>query len=128
MKAEGGATDAIIFRNAGGQIRPLFNDFLAIDHLLQLERVLIVHHTDCGTLRFTSDEVRAGLRARDPAAAAAADIDNGHFCGISDIEASVVDDVRFLRDSTLVREELREGVEGFVYDIETGRLRAVKWE
>jgi carbonic anhydrase len=124
-KAECG-TEAIIFRNTGGQIKPLLNDFLAIDHLIQFERVLIVHHTDCGTLQFTSDEVRAGLMARDPSAAAAAEINSGHFCGISDIEASVVDDVKILKGSALVREELKDSIQGFVYEIETGRLRAVE--
>ncbi|KAF2733051.1 carbonic anhydrase [Polyplosphaeria fusca] len=118
--------EAVIYRNAGGQVRPLFNDILALDYLLQFEQVIIVHHTDCGTLAFTSDQVRGVLKERDPAAAAAADVDHGHFCGIGDIEQSVVDDLRLLKNSGLVREGMKGGVKGFLLDIETGKLKAVE--
>lgn len=114
--------EIIIFRNTGGQVAPLLNDMLAIDTILNLERILVVHHTDCGTLMINSDHVRDVLQKRDPEAAG---LETAHLCGISDIPQSVKNDVKLLKESKLVREDLKKGIHGLVYDIFTGKLEIV---
>ena len=45
--------------------------------MFNLREVAIVHHTDCGTLRFTNDEMREGLKAT---------VDKEHWADIDDID------------------------------------------
>ena len=52
-----------VHRNAGGNIRHALRDIIILDKVLGLKEIAIVHHTDCGTLRFTDDEMRAKLKA-----------------------------------------------------------------
>ena len=42
------------------------------------------------------------------------------------LEASVVEDVDFLRGNKLVREDLRQKVHGFLYDIKTGDSNRIR--
>ncbi len=57
-------TEVLVHRNAGGNVRHAIRDILALDLLFSLDELAIVHHTDCGTLTFTNDKVREGLKAR----------------------------------------------------------------
>jgi carbonic anhydrase len=50
-------------RNAGGNVRHAIRDILILDKLFTLKEVAIVHHTDCGTLQFTNEGMREGLKA-----------------------------------------------------------------
>jgi carbonic anhydrase len=83
---------------------------------------LIVHHTDCGSLHYTSDEVRETLKQRDPELKG---LEHDHFGAIADLEQSVKNDVASLRDLKVMREELKPAVQGFVYDIKNGKLTLV---
>lgn len=42
------------------------NDILALDGLFKINDILVVHHTDCGTLRYTDAGIRDVLKARLP--------------------------------------------------------------
>ncbi|QDS68985.1 hypothetical protein FKW77_009250 [Venturia effusa] len=110
--------ETAILRNAGGQVKPLLNDILALDNLLLVNQVMIIHHTDCGATHFTNEQVRGVVLSRDPEAK----VENEDYGEISDLPASVVRDVEFLKESTLVRRELKEMIRGFLYNIETGEL------
>lgn len=44
---------------------------------------------------------------------------------ICSVEQSVRDDIALVKNSKLVRQELKDGTRGFVYDIDTGLLTEV---
>ena len=111
--------DAHVIRNAGGRASDDALRSLAISHeLLGTREVVVVHHTDCGMLTFTNDQIRQRLRDRLGADASGID-----FLPFGDLDQSVRDDVATIRSSPLVPDDV--AVSGFVYDVRSGRLRRV---
>jgi carbonic anhydrase len=111
--------DAHVIRNAGGRASDDALRSLAISHeLLGTREVVVVHHTDCGMLTFSNEELRQRLRDRLGADASGVD-----FLPFGDLEQSVRDDVATIRASPLVPDDV--AVSGLVYDVRTGRLRRV---
>ena len=111
--------DAHVIRNAGGRASDDALRSLAISHeLLGTREVVVVHHTDCGMLTFTNDQIRQRLRDRLGADASAID-----FLPFGDLDQSVRDDVAAIRSSPLIPDDV--AVSGFVYDVRSGRLRRV---
>ncbi|KAH7304679.1 carbonic anhydrase [Stachybotrys elegans] len=117
--------EAGILRNIGGQVKPLLNDILALDNLITFEQVMIIHHTDCGSTHFTNEQVRGVLTQRDPQAAAEMNVESVDFGAVSNLPDSVVRDVKFLKEHKLMREELKENIKGYLYDIEKGSLEEI---
>lgn len=110
--------DANVLRNAGGRVTDDVLRSLAVSTtLLGTTEVLVIHHTGCGLLGTTDDEVRA--------ACADAGLDAGavEFHAFADLETSVRDDVDRLRTSPLVAPGIV--VSGWVFDVQTGALRGV---
>jgi carbonic anhydrase len=110
--------DAHIIRNAGGVVTDDEIRSLAISQrLLGTSEILLIHHTDCGMLTFTDDDFRrrvqqeTGIRP-EWAAEAFPDLDEDVRQNIARIKASP-----FIPNKDAVR--------GFVYEVETGRLREV---
>ena len=102
--------DAHVIRNAGGLVTDDALRSLVISHnLLGTEEVLVIGHTDCGMLTFTDADVQEKLGT---------DMD---FHAFADLEARVAESVAAVRASDLVPDK----VTGFVYEVETGRLREV---
>src|SRR5512146_237050 len=62
--------DAHVIRNAGGRASDdALRSLVISQELLGTEEVLVIHHTDCGMLTFTNDQLRERLRqkyGRDP--------------------------------------------------------------
>jgi carbonic anhydrase len=110
--------DAHIIRNAGGVVTDDEIRSLAISQrLLGTSEIVLIHHTDCGMLTFTDDDFRrqvqhdTGIRP-EWAAEAFSDLDEDVRQNIARIQASP-----FIPNKDAVR--------GFVYEVETGRLREV---
>jgi carbonic anhydrase len=110
--------DAHVIRNAGGVITDDEIRSLAISQrLLGTEEIMLIHHSDCGMLTFGDDEFRrqvqkdTGIRP-EWAAEAFDDLDDDVRQSIARIKASP-----FIPKKDTVR--------GFVYEVETGRLREV---
>ena len=110
--------DAHVIRNAGGVVTDDEIRSLAISQrLLGTEEIILIHHTDCGMLTFTDDEFKAsiekdtGIRP-EWAAEAFPDLDGDVRQSIARVKASP-----FIPNKDAVR--------GFVYEIESGRLREV---
>jgi hypothetical protein len=55
-------TEVCVHRNAGGNVRAALRDIIILDQVLGLKEIAIVHHTDCGTLRFTDDGLRESVK------------------------------------------------------------------
>ncbi len=110
--------DAHVIRNAGGVVTDDAIRSLAISQrLLGTEEIILIHHTDCGMLTFTDDEFKAAIEKDTGirptwAPEAFPDLDGDVRQSIARVKAS-----RFVPHTDAVR--------GFVYEVETGRLREV---
>jgi carbonic anhydrase len=111
--------DAHVIRNAGGVVTADERRSLAISQrLLGTREIILIHHTDCGMLTFTDDGFKADIQAEtglkpDWSAEAFGDIEE-------DVRQSIA---RILADPFIPR---KDSVRGFVYEVETGRLREVR--
>jgi len=110
--------DAHVIRNAGGVITDDEIRSLSISQrLLGTDEIMLIHHTDCGMLTFKDDDFRrqvqqdTGIKP-EWAAEAFDDLDDDVRQSISRIKASP-----FITHKDRIR--------GFVYEVETGRLREV---
>jgi carbonic anhydrase len=86
---------------------------------------MVIHHTDCGSTHFTNEQVRGVLTQRDPQAAAEMKVESVDFGAVSNLPDSVIRDIKFLKESKLIREELKENIKGYLYDIEKGSLAEI---
>ena len=111
--------DAHVIRNAGGVASDDAIRSLVISYkLLGTREFVVVHHTDCGMLNFTNDQLRDQLE-RD----LGTDVSDIDFLPFSDLDQSVREDVATIRSSPLIPEDIV--VRGLVYDVKTGGLREV---
>ena len=110
--------DAHVIRNAGGVVTDDEIRSLAISQrLLGTEEIILIHHTDCGMLTFTDDDFKRSIQEDtgikpEWATEAFADLDEDVRQSIARIKASP-----FIPNKGSVR--------GFVYEVESGRLREV---
>ena len=109
--------DAHVIRNAGGVAKDALRSIVISQRLLGTNEIVVIHHTDCGMLTVSNEDVRAKIR--EDLDADASDID---FLPLGDLEQSVRDDIQYLKDSPLVDDV---PIRGFVYDVQTGRLSEV---
>ncbi len=111
--------DAHVIRNAGGRASDDALRSLIISYkLLGTREFVVIHHTDCGMLTFTNDQLQDMLRNDLNADASGID-----FLPFSDLDESVRQDVQTIRSSPLIPDDIT--VSGFVFDVKTGRLREV---
>ncbi|HWE08776.1 MAG TPA: carbonic anhydrase [Solirubrobacteraceae bacterium] len=110
--------EAHVIRNAGGVVTEDAIRSLAISQrLLGTEEIVLIHHTGCGMLTFSDDEFRASIEQDTgirPAWAAEA---------FSDLDGDVRQSIARVNGSPFIPH--KESVRGFVYEVETGRLREV---
>lgn len=112
--------DAHIIRNAGGRASDDALRSLIISHtLLGTREFLVIHHTDCGMVTFTDQQLQERLQREH--GADASDID---FLTFRDLDEGVREDVAKIRASPFIPGDIP--VTGFVYDVATGRLREVR--
>ena len=110
--------DAHVIRNAGGVITDDEIRSLAISQrLLGTREIVLIHHTDCGMLTFSDDELKQQIQE-----------DVGvkpHFSmeSFTDLEEDVRQSIARIQASPFVPH--KDSVRGFVYEVETGRLREV---
>jgi carbonic anhydrase len=111
--------DAHVIRNAGGRASDdAIRSLIISNELLGTREFVVIHHTDCGMLTFTNEQLRAKLRDELGADASAID-----FLPFSDVAQSVRDDLATIRTSPLLPKEIP--VRGFIYDVTTGALTEV---
>jgi carbonic anhydrase len=110
--------DAHVIRNAGGVVTDDTIRSLAISQRrLDTRGVMVIQHTRCGMSGLDEAELREELE-RD--AGQAPDWPIGAF---ADLDQSVRESVERLRTSDYLIH--RDAIRGFVYDVESGRLREV---
>jgi carbonic anhydrase len=110
--------DAHVIRNAGGVVSDDAIRSLAMSqHLMGTEEIVLIHHTDCGLLDITDEQFAARLED-----------ETGHrppwpVHAFDHLEQNVRASIDKLRGSPFVPRT--DQVRGFVYEVETGRLREV---
>src|SRR4051794_17024023 len=77
--------DAHVIRNAGGRATDdAIRSLVISQQLLGTREVLVIHHTDCGMLTFTNEQLRDRLRRE-----LGADAESVDFLPSPDLQASV---------------------------------------
>jgi carbonic anhydrase len=110
--------DAHIIRNAGGVITDdEIRSLVISQRLLGTQEIMLIQHTDCGMLTFSDDEVKQQIHD-----------DVGikpHFAleSFSDLDENVRQSIARIKSSPFVPK--KDNIRGFVYEVETGRLREV---
>ncbi len=110
--------DAHVLRNAGGVITDdVIRSLIISQRLLGTREVMVIHHTDCGMLKFRDDDFKDEIEAETgirPAFAleAFADLDQNMRQSIARIHASP-----FIPHKDQIR--------GFIYDCASGKLSEV---
>ena len=108
------AGEVVVLRNAGARVTDdVLRSLIVATHVLGVERVLVVAHTDCRMAGQTEEELRAAI-----AAAGGPDAVD-ELGAMPDQEAALRGDVERLR-ATPHLEQLE--VEGYLYDVHAGRL------
>lgn len=110
--------EAHVIRNAGGVVTDdVIRSLLISQTALGTTEVALIHHTDCGMLTFKDDDVKAQVRdqtgIRPPFALEA----------FPDPDDDIRQSINRIKASPFVPN--KNGVRGFVYEVESGRLREV---
>jgi carbonic anhydrase len=111
--------DAHVIRNAGGVVTDdVIRSLTISQRLLGTTEIVLIHHSDCGMLTFRDDDVKAQIEAdtglRPPFALEA----------FPDLDDDVRQSIARIKASPFVPH--KDSIRGFVYEVETGRLREVK--
>jgi carbonic anhydrase len=112
------AGDAHVIRNAGGIVSDdVIRSLVISQRLLGTREIVLVHHSDCGMIKFTDDGLKAEIERdtgiRPPWAMEA----------FTDADADVLQSMARLKASPFL--PYTDGIRGFVYEVETGRLREI---
>src|SRR5215831_20147151 len=126
--------DAHVIRNAGGRASDDAIRSLVISYkLLSTREWFVIHHTDCGMMLFTNDDMNRLLESS--LKTATVDQSGWHDTGqgpgstegnyinwltFSDNAKSVLEDVRRIRNHPLVPNDIP--IYGYIYDVKSGRL------
>jgi len=110
--------DAHVIRNAGGVITDdEIRSLMISQRLLGTREVMLIHHTNCGMLTFSEEEVKGQIQEeigiKPPFA----------LEPFTDLEENVRQSIKRIEASPFVPH--KDGVRGFIYEVETGRLREV---
>jgi carbonic anhydrase len=111
--------DAKILRNAGARVTDdVLRTLVLAVHLLGVDRVMVVAHTDCRMATVTDEQVHAAIRD-----SAGIDTRSLEFRTMDDQEATLAEDVQRIRSSPYLPDGLP--VVGCRYDVSTGRVEVV---
>jgi carbonic anhydrase len=110
--------DSHVIRNAGGVVTDdAIRSIVISQRLLGTKEVILIHHTDCGMLTFTDDQIRAAIAEETgfkPSYALQAFTDLA-----TDVRAGIA---RIKADPHIPH---RDHVRGFIFDVATGKLNEV---
>jgi carbonic anhydrase len=110
--------EAHVIRNAGGVVSDdVLRSLVISQRLLGTREVILIHHTDCGMLTFTDDQVKADIEA-----------DVGlrpHFAleAFPDLERDIRQSIARIKASPFVPN--KDSIRGFIYDVHSGALQEV---
>ena len=110
--------EAHVIHNAGGVVSDDAIRSLAISqNLLGTEEIILIHHTDCGMLTFTDEELAQKLDQET------GERPEWRAHAFADLEEDVREGIAGIKASPFIPRN--DSVRGFVYDVTTGELREV---
>jgi carbonic anhydrase len=110
--------EAHVIRNAGGVVTDDEIRSLAISQrLLGTKEIVLIHHTDCGMLTFTDEDLLGAIEQETG-------VRPSWACEtFTDLEHDVRKSIQRITESPFIPE--KGSVRGFVFDVATGRLTEV---
>ncbi|KAI9662205.1 MAG: hypothetical protein M1829_006187 [Trizodia sp. TS-e1964] len=115
--------DAHVIRNAGGSARDALRSIVISQQLLNTSEILLIKHTGCGMLTFKNADAEAVVRT-NLGPEAVAELGALDFLPFPNLDDAVRDDIKYLRGLKLVPDSV--AISGWVYEVETGKLRAIQ--
>ena len=113
-----GEGDAHVIRTAGGTVTDdVLRSLLISQRRLGTREVMLIHHTRCGMEGLDTDALH------DEIAADLGERASLHFHEFDDVDEALRQSLRRVRECGLLPH--RDRVRGFVYDVDSGRLREV---
>ena len=109
--------EAHVIRNAGGVVTDdAIRSLVISQRLLGTNEIILIHHTDCGMLTFSDDDVKRQIQD-----------DTGikpHFAleAFPDLDEDIRQSIARIRENPFVP---NKNIRGFVFDVGTGRLNEV---
>ena len=111
--------EAHVIRNAGGVVsEDVIRSLVISQRLLGTREIMLIHHTDCGMLTFTDADVKEAIQKETGIRPSFA------MDAFSDLEDDVRQSIARIKASPFVLH--KDAIRGFVYEVETGRLREVE--
>ncbi|MGA1289799.1 MAG: beta-class carbonic anhydrase [Ilumatobacteraceae bacterium] len=111
--------DVKILRNAGARVtEDVLRTLVLATHLLGVERVLVMPHTDCRMAKGDESDIHRLIAERS-----GVDTTSIHFATVSNQQDQLVSDVAAIRGFELLPASL--GVGGAIYDVHSGKLSTV---
>ncbi len=111
--------DAKILRNAGGRATDdVLRTLVLATHLLGVERVMVVQHTDCRMSKVTDEQAHQAILEQS-----GLDTRSLEFHTIADQQTTLRHDVQRIRSFPYLPADL--AVVGCVYDVATGRVEVL---
>lgn len=109
------AGDAKVMRTAGGRINDgVLRSLVLATNLLDVERILVLHHTRCAMVA-TNEAIGAKV-----AEASGREVPGWDWGAIADPDADLASDVERVRSCDLIADSV--AVVGWRYDVDTGRV------
>ena len=113
--------DAHILRNAGGRVtEDMIRSLVISQQQMGTREIVVLHHTDCGAQTFQNKDFQEHLKRE-----LGVDVSDQDFLPFQDIDESVREDMRLLKDSPLIPDDVV--ISGAVYDVDTGRMIVVEF-
>jgi carbonic anhydrase len=111
--------DAHVIRNAGGVITDdVIRSLTISQRLLGTKEIILLHHTDCGMLTFKDEELKRQIQDEVGISPEFA------MESFSDLDEDVSRSLARIRATPFIPH--RDNVRGFVYEVETGKLREIQ--
>ena len=111
--------DAHVIRNAGGVVTDdVIRSLTISQRLLGTREIMLIEHTDCGMLSFTGEEFKDSIQ-KETGVRPAFEMET-----FSNLDANVRESIARINASPFLVH--KDATRGFVYEVETGRLREVK--
>jgi carbonic anhydrase len=111
--------DAKILRNAGARVtEDVLRTLVLATYLLNVNRVLVMPHTDCRMASGTEDEVHAAIKERS-----GVDTRGIEIRTVKDQAAALNADLTRIKSFPLLPKEL--AITGAIYDVKSGKLNQI---
>ena len=111
--------DAKILRNAGARVTPdVLRSLVLATRFLDVREIAVMQHTNCALAGESDDGVRSRLTAQGTA-----EVEGWEFLAMPDPDEALATDVALVRGCRQLPDDIV--VEGWRYDVATGRIRRV---